>query len=320
MSKFEVLGKAFLAPMAGVTDRVFRQICKEHGCALTYTEMVSAKALYFDNEKTYNMIAFSENENPAAVQVFGHEPYVLAKACEEFERDNRISIIDINMGCPAPKIVKNGDGAALLKDKNLACEIVREVKKATSKPVTAKIRKGFGLDENIAVDFSLALEENGVDAIAVHGRTREQYYQGISDWDVIKDVKNNLSIPVIGNGDIKNGEDAVSMLAKTGCDYIMIARGAMGNPWIFEDINLSLKNNDIDYEKVKAKDKINMCIFHLKNNIKQYGEYKGLVEMRKHIGWYLKGLINSVEIKNKINVEYDVEKVVKILEEYNARI
>jgi len=318
MRKFKVSGKAFLAPMAGVTDMVFRQICRDCGCALTYTEMVSAKAIYFNNEKTYNMIKFSENENPAAVQVFGHEPYVLAKACEVFERDDRISIIDINMGCPAPKVVKNGDGAALLKNKNLACEIVREVKKATSKPVTAKIRKGFGLDENIAVDFSLSLEENGVDAVTVHGRTREQYYQGVSDWNVIKDVKDNLSIPVIGNGDIKNGEKAVSMLTKTGCDYIMIARGALGNPWIFEEINS--KRNDLEYIEKRAKDKIDMCMYHLRKNVEFYGEYKGVIEMRKHIGWYLKGLTNSVEVKNRINVEYDVEKVIKILEEYIVRI
>ena len=314
MSKFKVSGKAFLAPMAGVTDRVFRQICRDHGCALTYTEMVSAKALYFDNEKTYNMVTFSENEDPASVQVFGHEPYVLAKACEIFERDDRISIIDINMGCPAPKIVKNGDGSALLKNKDLACEIIREAKKATSKPVTAKIRKGFSLDENIAVDFSLSLEENGVDAITVHGRTREQYFQGVSDWNVIKDVKDKLSIPVIGNGDIKNGKDAVSMLAKTGCDYIMIGRGSLGNPWIFEEINSKI--NNLDYIEKKAKDKIDMCIAQLRRNVEFYGEYKGVIEMRKHIGWYIKGQINNAEVKNRINVEYDVEKVIKILQEY----
>ncbi len=317
MRKLEVSGKAFLAPMAGVSDVIFRQICKEFGCALTYTEMVSSKALYFENEKTYNMVTFCKNEIPAAVQVFGHEPYAIAKACEIFEKDDRISVIDINMGCPAPKIVKNGDGAALLKNRNLACEIVREMKKATSKPVTVKIRKGFEVFENIAVDFSLAMEENGANAITIHGRTREQYYEGFADWNVIKDVKDKVSIPVIGNGDIKSGEDAVSMLVKTNCDYIMIARGAMGNPWIFEEINSKI--NKTQYARKTPKEKINMCIFHLRKQVEYYGEYKGVIEMRKHIGWYLKGLINSIEVKNRINIEYDVEKVVKILEEYKLK-
>ncbi|MCL2322365.1 MAG: tRNA dihydrouridine synthase DusB [Oscillospiraceae bacterium] len=317
MAKFNISGRAFLAPMAGVSDFVFRKICADHGCALTYTEMISAKGIYFNNEKTYNMIDFSENEIPAAVQIFGHEPLVLCHACEVFEKDDRISIIDINMGCPAPKIVKNGDGAALLTNRALACEIVREVKKATSKPVTAKIRKGFYKNENIAVTFSLALEESGIDAITVHGRTREQYFEGVADLHAIKDVKDNVLIPVIGNGDIKNGVDALSVLKETSCDYIMVGRGALGNPWIFEEINSKLNNKEF-IEKT-PEEKIEMCIYHLRRQVEYYGQYKGVTEMRKHIGWYLKGLINSIEVKNRINIEYDVEKIVKILEEYKLK-
>ncbi len=318
MSKFKIDGKVFLAPMAGVTDLAFREICKKLGCSLTYTEMVSAKALYYENKKTHDIIAFSKNECPAAVQVFGHEPYILAKACEKFEKDDRISTIDVNMGCPAPKIVKNGDGAALLNDRKLASKIIKEMKKTTSKPITAKIRKGFKLNENTCIEFSKELEESEIDAICIHGRTREQYYQGFSDWSCIKDVKKNVSVPVIGNGDIKTSEDALSIIEKTDCDYIMVARGALGNPWIFEEINSKL--NGLQYIEKNAEDKVHMCIHHLKKSLEYYGEYIAVREMRKHIGWYLKGLINSIEVKNRINMEDNAEKVIKILEQYILKL
>ena len=243
ISNLEFTNLAFLAPLAGVTDTAFRSICKDLGCGLVYTEMVSAKGLYYKNENTENLLFFSENEKPVAVQIFGSDPFIMAKAAEYFNDNKDVCIIDINMGCPAPKIIKNGDGSALMRDPELAGRIVREVKQASLKPVTVKFRKGFDENSVNAVDFAKVMEHAGADAITVHGRTRSQMYSGEADWDIIKSVKQAVSIPVIGNGDVFTAEAAVDIRNLTGCDAVMIGRGAMGNPWIFRQI-MQMNNGD----------------------------------------------------------------------------
>jgi nifR3 family TIM-barrel protein len=273
----------FLAPMAGVTDMPFRVLCKEMGCGLLYTEMISAKGIYYNDIKSFKLTEIDPVEEPTAIQIFGSEPDIMAKVAERLSQLNT-AIIDINMGCPTPKITKNGEGSALMRNPELAGKIIKEVSKASSKPVTVKIRKGWDDDNINAVEFAKMAEENGASAIAVHGRTREQFYSGKADWEIIKKVKNSVSIPVIGNGDIFTEEDARNMLEETGCDGIMVGRGAQGNPWIFDKIIKHLKYNeklsDISYE-----DKIEMIKRHMQMLIKIKGEISGVREMRKHIGW-----------------------------------
>lgn len=262
----------FLAPMAGVTDISFRGLCKEMGCGLVYTEMVSAKALYYGSENTQTLLRIADEEKPVAAQIFGREPDVMARICEEYLNNRKdICIIDINMGCPAPKIVKNGEGSALMKEPELAYDIVRTIKKVSTKPVTVKFRKGFDEDNINAVEFAKGMEQAGADAIAVHGRTRKQMYQGKADWDIIKRVKDSVSIPVIGNGDVFSPEDAIRMKRTTNCDGIMIARGSQGNPWIFRQIN-NLLNGEV-IQEVSDNEKIEMCIRHYELAIKyDWGE------------------------------------------------
>lgn len=318
ISELEFYNNVFLAPLAGVTDIIFRGICKEMGCGLVYTEMVSAKALYYGSENTKELIKVSAKESPIAVQIFGSEPLIMAKACDYFNDNKDICLIDINMGCPAPKIVKNGEGSALMKNPELAASIVKEVKKASIKPVTVKFRKGFD-DSNInAVEFAKRLEDAGADAVTVHGRTREQMYEGRADWDIIKQVKKQISIPVIGNGDIFSAEDALEITRKTHCDGIMIARGALGNPWIFREINQAIKGDKII--KPSIEEKIDLCIKHIKLSIDCYGENRAVREMRKNISWYLKGLKNSTNIKNKINSENNSNAVMEILKDYKMEL
>lgn len=305
----------FLAPMAGVTDISFRGLCKEMGCGLVYTEMVSAKALYYGSENTQALLRIADEEKPVAVQIFGREPEIMASICEEHLniRDD-ICIIDINMGCPAPKIVKNGEGSALMKEPNLAYDIVKAIKKVSKKPVTVKFRKGFDEENVNAIEFARIMEEAGADAIAIHGRTRKQMYQGVADWDIIKKVKDSVSIPVIGNGDVFSYKDAIRMKKITNCDGIMIARGSQGNPWIFKEINSALKGEDVP--EISNKEKVEMCIRHYDLALKYDGEFKAIREMRKHASWYIKGLPRCTDIRNEINTTGDITKVIEILMKY----
>ncbi|KXZ38916.1 tRNA-dihydrouridine synthase B [Alkalithermobacter thermoalcaliphilus JW-YL-7 = DSM 7308] len=304
----------FLAPMAGVTDLSFRLLCKEMGCGLLYTEMINAKALCYGDEKTKSMIKIDKREHPIAIQIFGSEVEFMAKAAYILnEYDNEI--LDINMGCPAPKVVKNGDGSALMKRPDLVEKILKEVVKNSQKPVTVKIRKGWDENSVNAVEIAKIAESCGVSAIAVHGRTREQFYSGKADWDIIRKVKQSVSIPVIGNGDIFEAEDALDMINQTNCDAVMIGRGAQGNPWIFKRVSHYLKTNEL-LKKPSAEEVIQTAIKHLQMDIKEKGEYVGIREMRKHIGWYLKGLKGSAKLRDEINRITEYDKVLEKLYSY----
>lgn len=311
---FELDNEVFLAPMAGVTDLPFRLICKEHGCGLLYTEMINAKALCFDDEKTKKMLNINDEEFPVAVQIFGSECEYMARAAEILN-DYPNEILDINMGCPAPKVVKNGDGSALMKNPELARKVLEAVVGKSKKPVSLKIRKGWDEDNINALEIAKIAEDCGISAITIHGRTREQYYSGKADWDIIKAVKEELKIPVIGNGDVASVEDAIKIRQHTKCDAIMIGRGAQGNPWIFERINHYIKTGEILPEPTK-EEKIDVAIKHIKLAVKEDGEYVAVREMRKHIGWYLKGMKHSAKFRDEINRMESVEEVIKTLLQY----
>ncbi|MFH0806828.1 MAG: tRNA dihydrouridine synthase DusB [Elusimicrobiota bacterium] len=285
IGNIELKNNIFMAPMAGVTDITFRIACKQMGAALVYTEMITARGIHHKNKKTQKMLEILEEEKPVALQLFGSEPDILAEACE-FVNDNKdIVLIDINMGCPTKKVVKRFEGVSLMRNPKLAAEIIRQAKKVSNKPITAKIRTGFDSKNINAVDFAKELEQAGVEAITVHGRTGEQKYSGKASWDIIKEVKENIhSIPIIGNGDIFSPYDAVRMLQHTKCDGIMVARGALGNPWIFRGILQAIKGEDVTsppYEEIAE-----ICNQHLKREIERYGEKKGLLRFHRHLLYY----------------------------------
>jgi tRNA-dihydrouridine synthase B len=300
----------FLAPMAGVTDMPFRYQCKRMGAGLTFTEMISAKGIVYNDRKTKQMTITHPAEAPCAVQIFGSEPDTMAKAAEVFNCRDDIAIIDINMGCPAPKIVRNGEGCALMRDIKLASDIIKAVVKATVKPVTVKFRKGY--DGRSAVEFAKMAEDSGAKAVTVHGRTRDQFYSGKADWDVIAEVKESVSIPVIGNGDVFTPEHAKKMLQTTGCDGVMVGRGALGNPFIFKRI-LSFIYNDELLPYLADSEKYRVISEHYKMMTELKGEATAVKEMRKHIAWYLKGIPGAARLRAEVFSETSADNVLDIV-------
>lgn len=296
----EFKNNIFLAPMAGVTDKPFRIICREMGCGFVYTEMVSSKGLYYGSERTGMMLDIDGREAPAGVQLFGSDPEIMGRTAYEVSTHKDVAIVDINMGCPAPKITKNGDGCALMKDISLASRIIESAVKNSRVPVTVKFRKGWDDSSINAVEFAQMAEDSGASAVSVHGRTRVQMYSGNADWDIIRQVKEKVSIPVLGNGDVFSPEDAARMFRQTGCDGILVARGAMGNPWLFRSINRYLATGELADEPSPAE-RIDIAIRHTVMMVEYRGEGRGVREMRKHIAWYIRGLRNASSVRNTIN-------------------
>ena len=303
-----------LAPMAGVTDLPFRMICKKYGePGLICNEMVSAKAICYEDEKTKAMLKMEEKERPISMQIFGNEPNIMGKAgaiVSEFA-----DILDINMGCPAPKVVKNGDGSKLLLNLDLVEEITKVVVKNSKKPVTVKIRKGWDKDHIVAVEAAKIIEKAGASAIVVHGRTREEYYSGVADWDIIRKVKENVNIPVIGNGDVKDEESAKRMFEETNVDGIMIGRASLGDPWIFKKIAFFLTTGE-KLEDISLEEKKKVIKEHFSLLLREKGEYVATREIRKHIAWYVKGLKNASSFRDKINQVVSAEDFFEKLEGY----
>ena len=308
----EIENSLALGPMAGGTDLPFRLLCKEQGCGILYSEMVSAKAILYKNKNTDVLLNIDEREHPVGIQLFGSDPDIMAEIGSRVAEGN-CDFIDINMRCPVPKIVNNHEGSYLLTQPKLVEEILTKMVKAINKPVTVKTRKGFKDGESQAVEIAKIAESCGVAAVAVHGRTREQYYGGKADWDIIKAVKEAVKIPVIGNGDIFSPQDAKAMKEYTGCDGLMVGRAARGNPWIFKEINEYLKTGIVP-EKPSAEEVKNMILKHASMLIEYKGEYTAVREMRKHIAWYTQGLPHSAELRRRCNEIVSWESLKEVIE------
>ncbi len=308
-----------LAPMAGVTDLPFRLLCKEQGAGLLCMEMVSAKAILYKNKNTEELLTVDSREHPVSLQLFGSDPDIISEIAKQIE-ERPFDILDINMGCPVPKVVNNGDGSALMKNPRLAGEIIEKTARAIGKPVTVKIRKGFDEEHVNAVELAHIAQESGAAAVAVHGRTREQFYSGKADWDIIRQVKEAVSIPVIGNGDLLTAEDVIAMEKQTGCDGFMIARGAEGNPWIFNQILHYFKTGEY-LPKPDFAEMTEMLLRHARMQLEFKGEYTGIREIRKHAAWYTAGYKNSSKLRGRINEVENYEQLEALFREvlsYNS--
>lgn len=304
-----------LAPMAGITDLPFRLLCKEQGCGMLVSEMVSAKAIYYNNKNTWDLLKVDAGEQPIAVQLFGSDPELMGSMAHRIENIG-FQMIDVNMGCPVPKVVNNGEGSALMKNPDLVGKIVKAMTDAVSIPVTIKTRKGFGINDCNAPEIALAAQENGAAAVAIHGRTREQYYSGHADWDIIGKVKETVDIPVIGNGDILTPTDAIRMQEETGCDGLMIGRGAKGNPWIFKVLNHYFETGEV-LERPGIQEVTAMILRHAQMMTDYKGEFIGIREMRKHVAWYTAGFPHSARLRDKVNEVDTLAKLRILMEEYN---
>ena len=296
-----------LAPMAGVSDLPFRLLCHEQGAGLVCMEMISAKAILYHNRNTESLLEIHPQEGPVSLQLFGSDPAIMADIAARIE-DRPFQILDINMGCPVPKIVGNGEGSALMKNPLLAGQIIEAVVKAVGKPVTVKIRKGFDEEHVNAVEMAHVAQESGAAAVAVHGRTREQFYSGKADWDIIRRVKQAVSIPVIGNGDVVDGESALALLQQTGCDGIMIGRACQGNPWIFREVKNFLESGQI-CPRPTNREIVDTILRHARLQLQYKGEYIGIREMRKHVSWYSAGVPNSARFRAEINAMESMEEL-----------
>lgn len=307
-----VSNNVILAPMAGVSDLSFRVLCQRLGCELVYSEMVSAKAIVYNNVKTKQLYEIHPEEKKVAIQLFGNEPATIAEAAKRIDNEN-ISIFDVNMGCPVPKVVNNHEGSALMMNPKLAGEIIYALSRAVNKPVTAKIRLGFTQENKNAVEVARILEAHGADAIAVHGRTRDMYYSGQADWEMIRSVKDALCIPVIGNGDVSTPEAAKRMLEETGCDGVMVARAAQGNPWIYGEINTYLQTGQI-IPRPSLDEIVAMIKEHLSLLVAHKGEFIAIREMRKHVAWYTKGLNHGVKLRQAVNQVETIDGFYELLQ------
>ncbi len=313
IGSLELPNNVILAPMAGVTDLPFRILCREMGAGMVCMEMVSAKALSYHNKKTADLLRIEESEHPASLQLFGSEPELIGEVVEQIN-DNPHDVLDFNMGCPVPKVVNNGEGSALMKDPDLAFRIMEQLVRHSAKPVTVKFRKGFDAEHVNAVEIAKAAQAAGVNAVAVHGRTRSQYYSGEADWDIIRKVKEAVSIPVIGNGDITSAVKAKRMMEETGCDGIMIGRGAEGNPWIFRQTVHYLETGE-ELPPPTREEKRAVAIRHAQLMQQYKGEYIAVQEMRKHLAWYTAGMPNSSKFRGKINAMETMEELLRGVDE-----